>query len=130
MADSVGAPIEAAVTGARQRFRAVLMTAFSFILGVLPLVIATGAGANSRRAIGTTVFSGMLAATLVGIFLISALYVAFQSLREKVPKSPESQPESVARDCAVLEAGAGRKRLEGRRWPGVRPGHLGRMSLR
>ena len=67
-----------------QRFRAVLMTAFSFILGVLPLVIATGASANSRRAIGTTVFSGMLAATLVGIFLIPALYVAFQSLREKV----------------------------------------------
>ncbi len=75
---------EAAVTGARQRFRAVLMTAFSFILGVLPLVIATGAGANSRQAIGTTVFSGMLAATLVGIFLIPALFVAFPSLREKV----------------------------------------------
>ncbi len=78
---------EAAVTGARQRFRAVLMTAFSFILGVLPLVIATGASANSRRAIGTTVFSGMLAATLVGIFL-PALYVAFQSLREKVVTLP------------------------------------------
>ncbi len=71
-----------------QRFRAVLMTAFSFILGVLPLVIATGASANSRRAIGTTVFSGMLAATLVGIFLIPALYVAFQSLREKVVTLP------------------------------------------
>ena len=60
------------------------MTAFSFILGVLPLVIASGAGANSRRAIGTTVFSGMLAATLVGIFLIPALYAAFQTSREKV----------------------------------------------
>ena len=76
--------IEAAVTGARQRFRAVLMTAFSFILGVVPLVIATGAGANSRRAIGTTVFSGMLAATLIGIFLIPALYVVFQRARERV----------------------------------------------
>ena len=75
---------EAAVAGARIRFRAVLMTAFSFILGVLPLVIASGAGANSRRAIGTTVFSGMLAATLVGIFLIPALYAAFQTSREKV----------------------------------------------
>ncbi len=74
---------EAALAGARIRFRAVLMTAFSFIMGVLPLVIATGAGANSRRAIGTTVFSGMLAATLVGIFLIPALYAAFQSFREK-----------------------------------------------
>ncbi len=76
--------IEAAVTGARQRFRAVLMTAFSFILGVVPLVIASGAGANSRRAIGTTVFSGMLAATLIGIFLIPALYVVFQRARERV----------------------------------------------
>ena len=75
---------EAAVTGARQRYRAVLMTACSFILGVLPLVIASGAGANSRRAIGTTVFSGMLAATLIGIFLIPALYVVFQSMRENV----------------------------------------------
>jgi hydrophobe/amphiphile efflux-1 (HAE1) family protein len=75
---------EAALTGARQRYRAVLMTAFSFILGVLPLVIASGAGANSRRAIGTTVFSGMLAATLIGIFLIPALYVVFQSMRENV----------------------------------------------
>jgi len=80
-----GVPIaEAAAIGARIRFRAVLMTAFSFILGVLPLVIATGAGANSRRAIGTTVFSGMLAATLVGIFLVPALYAAFQTAREKL----------------------------------------------
>jgi len=74
---------EAAISGARMRFRAVLMTAFSFILGVLPMVIATGAGANSRRAIGTTVFAGMLAATQVGIFLIPALFVAFQSGRER-----------------------------------------------
>ena len=72
---------EAAVEGARIRFRPVLMTAFSFILGVTPMVIATGAG--SRRAIGTTVFSGMLAATLFGIFLVPALYYAFQTFREK-----------------------------------------------
>ncbi|UCG21820.1 MAG: efflux RND transporter permease subunit, partial [Deltaproteobacteria bacterium] len=59
------------------------MTAFTFILGVAPMVIASGAGAGSRRAIGTTVFSGMLMATLVGIFLIPALYYAFQSFRER-----------------------------------------------
>jgi len=52
---------KAAIEGAKIRFRPVLMTAFTFILGVAPLVIATGAGANARRAIGTTVFSGMLA---------------------------------------------------------------------
>jgi len=73
---------DAAIKGARLRYRAVLMTAFSFILGVLPMVIATGAGASSRRAIGTTVFSGMVAATLVGIFLIPGLYTAFQTMRE------------------------------------------------
>jgi hydrophobe/amphiphile efflux-1 (HAE1) family protein len=74
---------KAAIEGAKIRFRPVLMTAFTFILVVAPLVIATGAGANSRRAIGTTVFSGMLAATLLGIFLVPALYYAFQTGREK-----------------------------------------------
>jgi hydrophobe/amphiphile efflux-1 (HAE1) family protein len=74
---------KAAIEGAKIRFRPVLMTAFTFILGVAPLVIASGAGANSRRAIGTTVFSGMLAATLLGIFLIPALYYIFQTGREK-----------------------------------------------
>lgn len=79
-----GFPVaKAAVEGAKIRFRPVLMTALTFILGVAPMVIATGAGAGSRRAIGTTVFSGMLAATLLGIFLISPLYYAFQSFREK-----------------------------------------------
>ena len=75
--------VEAAVLGAEQRFRPVLMTAFAFILGVIPLVFATGAGAGSRRAIGTTVWGGMLAATVVGILFIPPLYVAFQTMRER-----------------------------------------------
>ncbi len=75
--------IEAAADGAGQRFRAVLMTAFTFILGVLPMVFAGGAGSASRRVIGTTVFAGMLAATLFGIMLIPALFVLFQTLRER-----------------------------------------------
>lgn len=74
---------KAAIEGAQIRFRPVLMTAFTFIFGVAPMVIATGAGAGSRRAIGTTVFSGMLAATLFGIFLIPALYYIFQTIGEK-----------------------------------------------
>jgi multidrug efflux pump subunit AcrB len=74
---------EAAVDGAKIRYRPVLMTAFTFILGVLPMVVATGAGAGSRRAIGTAVFSGMLVSTMLGIFLIPALYYVFQSAREK-----------------------------------------------
>ncbi len=75
---------EAAQDGARQRFRAVMMTAISFILGVMPLVFATGAGAMSRQIIGITVFGGMLLATLVGIFFIPALYLHIQRLREWV----------------------------------------------
>ena len=75
---------EAALAGAQLRYRAVLMTAFSFILGVLPMVIATGAGAASRRAIGTTVFAGMIMATVAGIFLIPALYTIFERLRTSV----------------------------------------------
>ena len=76
--------IEAAADGAKQRFRAVLMTAFTFILGVLPMVFASGAGSASRRVIGTTVFSGMLVATLFGIVLVPALFVLFQTFREKM----------------------------------------------
>ncbi len=75
--------IEAATDGAGQRFRAVLMTAFTFIFGVLPMVFASGAGAASRQAIGTTVFFGMLAATILGIIMVPALYAMFQTVREK-----------------------------------------------
>jgi NodT family efflux transporter outer membrane factor (OMF) lipoprotein len=75
--------IDAAADGAGQRFRAVLMTAFTFILGVLPMVFAAGAGSAARRAIGSTVFWGMTIATVFGIVLIPALYVLFQTLREK-----------------------------------------------
>ncbi|MBN1864940.1 MAG: efflux RND transporter permease subunit, partial [Victivallales bacterium] len=74
---------EAAMQGARTRYRAVLMTAYSFILGVVPMVFATGAGAGSRRAIGITTFSGMLAATLLGIVFVPALYALFQRTRER-----------------------------------------------
>ncbi|WP_319777873.1 multidrug efflux RND transporter permease subunit [Maridesulfovibrio sp.] len=73
---------DAAMMAAKLRFRAVLMTAFSFVLGVLPLLIATGAGAGSRKSIGVTVFSGMTAATIVGILLIPGLYAVFQNMRE------------------------------------------------
>jgi HAE1 family hydrophobic/amphiphilic exporter-1 len=74
--------LEAGVEGARLRFRPVMMTSFAFILGVLPLVIAAGAGAASRRAVGTPVFGGMIAAALLGIFVIPMLFVVFQWLRE------------------------------------------------
>jgi HAE1 family hydrophobic/amphiphilic exporter-1 len=78
--------LEAAVEGARLRFRPVMMTSFAFIFGLLPLVIATGAGALSRRAVGTPVFGGMIAASLFGIFMIPMLYVVFQWLRERTAR--------------------------------------------
>ena len=64
------------------RFRAVMMTSIAFILGLLPLVVATGAAEISRRAVGTAVFGGMLAASSIGIFLVPMLYVTFQRWRE------------------------------------------------
>ncbi len=73
---------EAATLGARMRFRAVMMTSIAFILGLFPLVIAHGAAQISRRGVGTPVFSGMIAASALGIFLIPMLYVVFESLRE------------------------------------------------
>ncbi|HTZ71020.1 MAG TPA: multidrug efflux RND transporter permease subunit [Acetobacteraceae bacterium] len=80
-----GMPIaEAAALGARMRFRAVMMTSFAFILGLMPLVVAKGAAEISRRDVGTPVFAGMLAASLLGIFLIPMLYVTFQTARERV----------------------------------------------
>jgi multidrug efflux pump subunit AcrB len=74
---------EAAVLGARMRFRAVMMTSFAFILGVYPLVVGQGAAEISRHDVGTPVFAGMIAASSIGIFVIPMLYVAFQSLRER-----------------------------------------------
>jgi hydrophobe/amphiphile efflux-1 (HAE1) family protein len=77
---------DAAILGAQMRFRAVMMTSIAFILGLLPLVIATGAAEISRRAVGTAVFGGMLAASSIGIFMVPMLYVTFQQLRERVKK--------------------------------------------
>lgn len=75
--------IKAATVGTKERFRAVLMTAFTFILGVLPMIVATGAGAASRIAIGVPVFYGMLLGTAAGLIIIPLLYILFQTWREK-----------------------------------------------
>ncbi|HEX4171770.1 MAG TPA: multidrug efflux RND transporter permease subunit [Acetobacteraceae bacterium] len=75
---------EAALQGARSRFRAVMMTSFAFILGLVPLLLSGGAGTATRVAVATSVFFGMLAASVFGIFLIPGLYVVFQRLRDTV----------------------------------------------
>ncbi len=77
---------DAAVLGARMRFRAVMMTSIAFILGLIPLVTAHGAAMLSRRSVGLPVFAGMIAASAIGIFLIPMLYVTFQSLRERTAR--------------------------------------------
>ena len=75
--------LESAQKGANERYRAVLMTAMTFILGVFPMVIATGAGAASQIAIGSSVFFGMIAATAVGIIFIPVLFVLFEQIKER-----------------------------------------------
>jgi hydrophobe/amphiphile efflux-1 (HAE1) family protein len=78
---------EAAIEAARERLRPILMTSFAFILGVMPLVVSTGAGSASRNAIGTGVAGGMLAATALGIFLIPAFYVVVRRIFKVKKKS-------------------------------------------
>jgi len=78
--------VESALGAARLRLRPILMTSFAFILGVLPLVIATGAGASARRALGTAVFGGMNSATLLAIFIVPVCYVVISNLTERKAK--------------------------------------------
>ncbi|MBN2513359.1 MAG: multidrug efflux RND transporter permease subunit [Sedimentisphaerales bacterium] len=81
---------EAAITAARLRFRPILMTALSTLIGTVPLVIATGAGAVARRALGTAVFGGMLLATIFGVLMVPVFYVVVQKLTEMIrPKKTE-----------------------------------------
>ena len=87
--------VQSAISGARLRFRPVMMTSFAFILGLVPLVIADGAGALSRRAVGTPVFGGMLFASIFGIFMIPMLYVVFQWLREKTGWKPPARKDDM-----------------------------------
>ena len=86
---------EAAAQASRRRFRPILMTSFAFILGVYPLVNAHGAGAVSRRALGTAVFGGMLASTILAVGFVPVFYVLWQNVSEFLaPRkhAPASQP--------------------------------------
>ena len=87
--------IESAVAAARARFRPILMTSFAFILGVVPLVLATGAGANARKSIGITVFSGMIASTCLAVLFVPAFFVVVQRFenwrKSRKTKTPETQ---------------------------------------
>jgi HAE1 family hydrophobic/amphiphilic exporter-1 len=79
--------IEAAIEAARTRFRPILMTSIAFILGVVPLVIASGAGANARRSLGMSVFTGMISSTCLAVVLVPAFFVLLQTWDEKRKKA-------------------------------------------
>ena len=87
--------VEAAMMAARLRLRPILMTAFAFILGVVPLMFATGAGAASRQSIGTTVFGGMLAATILTLAFVPVFYALIEQLRESRLGTPSAAREAV-----------------------------------
>lgn len=86
--------LEASQKGAEERFRAVLMTALTFILGVFPMIVATGAGASSQIAIGSSVFYGMIAATFIGIIFIPALFALFETVKEHFAPAKTVKPTS------------------------------------
>ena len=91
-----GRPIlEAAVEASRSRFRPILMTSFAFILGVLPLVIATGASANARRSLGISVFSGMIASTCLAVLFVPSFFTVLQKFEES-RKSRKKKPAAEA----------------------------------
>jgi HAE1 family hydrophobic/amphiphilic exporter-1 len=83
---------EAAVEATRRRFRPIVMTSFAFILGVVPLMVATGAGAASQQAIGTVVFGGMMASTLLAIPFVPVFYVALEGMSERLRKGRARRP--------------------------------------
>jgi hypothetical protein len=96
--------VEAAVEGARVRFRPIMMTSFAFILGVVPLATCTGAGAGQQRSLGTAVFGGMLFASAIGIFFIPLLYVLAQGFQDwfRRKKKPHA-PKEITPGPAVAE---------------------------
>jgi Cu/Ag efflux pump CusA len=88
--------IEAAAEAARLRLRPILMTSFAFILGVLPLVIAKGAGAEMDQALGTAVFAGMIGVTFFGIFLTPVFFSVIVKIFDRMPKKKQSSIEDRA----------------------------------
>jgi HAE1 family hydrophobic/amphiphilic exporter-1 len=105
--------LEAAVEASRLRFRPILMTSFAFILGIFPLVNATGAGAASRQSLGTAVFGGMLAATILAVFFVPVFYVLMQRISEfrKKPETHSAEP-TVQSDHSTEESHVSLHRVE------------------
>jgi hydrophobic/amphiphilic exporter-1 (mainly G- bacteria), HAE1 family len=88
--------IQSAITGGVERLRPILMTSFAFICGLIPLTLASGAGAIGNRTIGTAAAGGMLIGTLVGIFLIPGLYVVFETIATKLRKKKKTSEHAIS----------------------------------
>ena len=88
--------VSAAIEAAKLRLRPIVMTSFAFILGVVPLILASGAGAASRVSMGVTVFSGMLAATLLAIFFVPVLFVAVDRIVSRFTGGRKAPPPGTA----------------------------------
>ena len=101
---------DSAVEASRLRFRPILMTSFAFILGVLPLVLATGAGANARRSLGISVFSGMIASTCLAVLFVPSFFAVLQRFEEwrksKKTPAPKASPVEPAKPAAPEKAAA------------------------
>ena len=96
--------VEAAIEAAQLRFRPILMPSFAFILGIYPLVNATGAGAASRRSLGTAVFGGMIAATLLAMFFVPTFYVVMQRLSEwRWGRGPKAGKQTLTETTPIAE---------------------------
>ncbi|HWU02120.1 MAG TPA: efflux RND transporter permease subunit, partial [Novosphingobium sp.] len=100
--------VEAALNAARIRLRPILMTSFAFIAGVVPLAVASGAGANSRIAIGTAVLGGMITATALAIFYVPMFFIAVTKLfhRDGPAQPTAAQPAQAPKDGPESEANA------------------------
>ena len=94
--------VEATIEAGRIRLRPILMTSFAFMLGIVPLMVASGAGATSQHSVGTSVFGGMFLATLLNLFFIPTLYLVFRGIfpgggrHKNLPAAPSELPEPAA----------------------------------
>jgi HAE1 family hydrophobic/amphiphilic exporter-1 len=95
---------DAAILAAKSRFRPILMTAFSFILGVFPLVVASGAGAEARKVMGMALMGGMVVATLLGVFLYPMLYVMIGKIAKYEKKREASLALAAAEENSIKES--------------------------
>jgi HAE1 family hydrophobic/amphiphilic exporter-1 len=97
-------PIAAVIEASRLRLRPILMTAFAFILGVLPLAVATGPGAEMRQALGTTVFFGMLGVTFFGLVLTPVFYVTIRAIAQRFSRKPHAATPANDENAVAMAA--------------------------